>query len=202
MSTDPTKAVVKATPLVTLVQIQPTIDTLKNQLITDFQFEATPIENDEQELIISEFGSKLNKRIKEIESHQKAFTKPLNDEKTAIIKEFKDALEHANLVMKQIRKVKGEYAEKKMAEADQLLIDAKEADPQAVVEIPKTNVKTKEGSSSVSFKWYGEVIDKSLIPREYLTVNESMINQTISASKGVACIPGVKNKKKPITSFR
>jgi hypothetical protein len=74
----------------------------------------------------------------------------------------------------------------------------------APVIVPRVTVPKVDGVSMVP-EWKFEVVDPALIPREYLTVDESKIRKVVGALKDQASIPGVRvwSELKPrVTSGR
>ena len=81
------------------------------------------------------------------------------------------------------------------AKAEELLEAPVVAEP--VVEpvtpfIPVLSAPKVEGAGAMVTVWKFEIVDQALIPREYLSVNESAIGKVVQALKGGANIPGVR----------
>jgi hypothetical protein len=64
----------------------------------------------------------------------------------------------------------------------------------AVQVAPAGPTRSSSGSSSGTKRWVGEVVDEALVPREYLIVDQRLINQAIR--DGVRDIPGVRIHEK------
>lgn len=62
---------------------------------------------------------------------------------------------------------------------------------EVVVEAPVKQTPKVEGVSYVKV-WKWEITDKALIPREFLTVNESLITAHVKNQKGETSIPGIR----------
>jgi hypothetical protein len=58
----------------------------------------------------------------------------------------------------------------------------------------------KTAGQSYRKKWFGEVTDASLVPRNYLEINQKKIDASIHAMDGDIVIPGVTNKFEKIMS--
>ena len=86
-------------------------------------------------------------------------------------------------------------AAKAKAEQEKAARLAEERRQQAAeVYVPAPTVASKvEKPQGVSMKklWKARVIDEKLVPREYLIVNEQMLNKVANATKGSLPIPGV-----------
>lgn len=85
------------------------------------------------------------------------------------------------------------------AAAEQVVQEAVSA-PAPVVVIPKTVAK-QEGISARK-TWHFRVADASLVPREYLVVDEAKIGAVVRALKDVAKIPGVEIYSESSVSVR
>lgn len=68
-----------------------------------------------------------------------------------------------------------------------------------IPEIPKT-VRTESGSAHQRMTWEFEIEDKSMVPPEYLMVDEKAIRQAVKA--GIRQIPGVRIFELASTTFR
>jgi len=67
--------------------------------------------------------------------------------------------------------------------------------------IPMTAEKVEAGDGRASVeKWSWEIVDESLVPREYLMLDEKKINKVVTAMKDKTNIPGIRVKKE--TSVR
>jgi hypothetical protein len=96
-----------------------------------------------------------------------------------------------------------EAEEARLAEAEQLEKAGREIEAQAVLDepvkpppvvLPQTLEKPK--GLSYSTTWEAEVVEISLVPRQYLMANMPMLNAMARSSKGQATIPGVKFRSK------
>lgn len=74
--------------------------------------------------------------------------------------------------------------------------------PPKIVEQVKKTVKTDQGSVTIRRKRVGEVVDASLLPREYLKSVPDQAAIDSAVANGVTVIRGVKIWDKPITSAR
>ena len=99
---------------------------------------------------------------------------------------------------------KEEEARKAQAEADKATAKADKKQDQAaevIAPVAAARVEKPQGVSYVE-RWSGEVVDESILPREYMVPDQSKINKVISATKGTLPIPGVKIIKTRTVSSR
>ena len=162
---------------------------------------------------------------KELEKQRKSFTDPLNKVKTNIIAVFKPKEKEIDEVIRilsyekivpyqqklneQIEimkreeraRIANEHAakikENKLGEAMALEIEAQEVDSMT----EEKGVKSETSSASISMKWVAEVIDNSLVPREFCEPCQKKLAQAIK--NGARTIEGVKIfQKRTLTSRR
>lgn len=79
--------------------------------------------------------------------------------------------------------------------------------PEAIAPLvtgPPKSIENVESTTSFRVDWKAEVIDASLLPREYLMPDETKINAVVRASKGSIQIPGVRvfSVEVPVTRMR
>ena len=91
-------------------------------------------------------------------------------------------------------------AEAGKAEKAQELLE-KAADVSVVAQVVQIQQTKPVGVSYVD-DWDFEVSDISLVPREYLILNEPMVRKIVKASKGALAIPGIKAVNKPRISSK
>lgn len=129
----------------------------------------------------------------------------------------KAALEASKAATAEAQKATEALAETGDAEAEAKALEAAEAARIAAEELAakreerpafelaereeaSATVKTTSGSFTVKKVWTGEVVDESLVPREYLVVDQTKINAAVKA--GQRSIPGVNIYQKSIGSTR
>ena len=80
------------------------------------------------------------------------------------------------------------------AEAEELLETPVEVAPVEVptVFVPVMSAPKVEGAGAMVETWHFEIVDAQVVPREYLTVNESAIGKVVGALKGETKIAGVR----------
>lgn len=93
-----------------------------------------------------------------------------------------------------------EEARKAQEKADQRAL---EAEMIQVAEVPviAVSVETPKGVS-YSELWSAEVVDISLVPREYMIPNQQALDKVAQATKGAIQIPGVKITSRKVVSSR
>jgi hypothetical protein len=154
-----------------------TIDEQKLQElnISEFVIEDVEIGNDTEYLNLCELLKKVKGKeneIKEFFAEPKAQAYKNHKEISSMEKERLEKLANfETLAKKRI----GEY---------QLKLEE-----QNTIENPLAPPKVKGISSQDTYKW--KIIDESKIPREYLQVNEKLINQIIKQTNGSFEIPGI-----------
>ena len=166
---------------------------------------------EQQEIIISsndqytQAGDTLKvvqNRIKKLEEKRKEYTQPLDESKKRIMADFQSIskpLEEfvGNVKTEMIKWARAEQQrkdeEQKKLEAEALTKAKAEGKSEVEVAIVNQEVKTQRGdvsTTTVKKVWKAEVINETEVPREYLTVNQVVINQAVR--DGVRKIPGVR----------
>ncbi len=149
----------------------------------------------------------LRKGIGEYEAEKQ---RKAREEAERVERERREAEEAARKVAEEAAR-KAREAEEKAAEAadketavaaEQAAQEAAEAAERAEMErfvaekaevakvVDPGPVKTASGTTSVVMVWKNEVVDETVIPREYLQVNQAAITKAVRA--GVRDIPGVR----------
>lgn len=165
----------------------------------------------------SELLSRVAKLRKDLETRRKFIVDPLNKQVKQINEAFKfwsAPLDHADRVLRKgIADYQAEQrrrAEEERRRQDELERNRLEALEQAVeqptpkgepativfpvppppVSEPLRTVKTSAGLVSTRKRWTFEVLDLSVVPREYLMLNERAVREAIR--QGVREIPGLR----------
>lgn len=149
---------------------------------------------------------------KKLEEKRKFFVKPLNDQVKKVndlFKEYNAPLDNADRTLRgkvlsyrqEVQRKQREEEERlrKLAEKEQKRLEKKAektgqpAPPPIVIpmieQAPKT-IQADLGSATTKTVWDFQIIDESLIPREYLIVDERKIRAVVKA--GIREIPGVR----------
>lgn len=79
---------------------------------------------------------------------------------------------------------------------------AAEAVVAAVVESATVTTMPKVAGTSMREVWHAVVVDITKIPREYLTVDQAMLDRVATATKGAVPIPGVRFEKSYVNATR
>ena len=153
---------------------------------------------------------------KSVVAHEKSFTDKLDDFEKAgkkAILQF-DAIEEKRIEdeRKKQQAIADENARKererllkkaetlKTPEKKEAALAAAASVQAPVIEIAPT-VQKQAGESTRQI-WYAEIINPSLVPREYLMVNEKMLDGIAKNSKGAMQIPGVVFKFRTVMAVR
>lgn len=177
-----------------LVEFQTTInpEVLSREII---------INNQETYTYFGDILKLCKNKIKEIDEERKTYTDPLEKSKKLIIAKAKQIIKPIEEYINKITKEMGNYyllEEKKRQEEqkrleEEAIKNAKPEDIDIIVPIVES-IKTTHGevSTTTGIKYNEfEIIDETLIPREYLMVDESKIKTAINKG-GVKSIDGIK----------
>lgn len=144
----------------------------------------------------------VQNRIKAVEDKRKEYTKPLDEAKKQIMADFSAISKPLEEFVAEVKtKMTNWYrAEQKRKDEEQAKLEAEalakaKAEGKSEVEVAIVNeeVKTQRGdvaTTTVKKVWKAEIMDETLVPREYLVVDQVAINKAVR--DGVRSIPGVK----------
>lgn len=137
---------------------------------------------------------------KKLEAQRVFLVKPLNDHVKDINAAFKDwfaPLEEVDVLVRgklltfqreqEALRVEAQRLEQERSEAAEGLLDDLPED--LPVPAPRI-VRGQQGSASVRKTWTFEVVDDTIVPREYLIVDEGVIG--LAVRKGTRDIPGIR----------
>jgi hypothetical protein len=193
--------------------------------------EAQPVRDQASYEAVAGIRSSANAKYKELDAKRKEITKPLDSAKAQIMALFKTPLEKLRQVIdlcdkslvtytteqERIRKAEEArlqaIADKKRAELEAKALKAAEEGKDAKAEkyqekaqevIAPVLAPTVEQPKGTYFteRYYGDVIDVNLLPKEYMIPDQSKINKVIAATKGSLQIPGVKVRIEKIVNTR
>ena len=162
---------------------------------------------DDHKVAIEKVSAPIKERIKNLDGARSRLDDKVidwDDKKRAIIRKEELKLQKAEDAKEARRK---EKIEKEAAERE-ISVEEVEAEkpidfsPPKMVEQVKKTVKTEKGSVTIRRKRVGEVVDASLLPREYLKSIPDQAAIDSAVLNGVTVIRGVKIWDKPITSAR
>ncbi len=166
-----------------------------------YNFQDVEIASPEQYSEASDILRTVQLRAKQIEEKRLSYTRPLDASKNQIMHDFKLVLEPLEKFIDELKAKMIGFAKAEQAKRDKeqkeieavALKEAKETgQSEIVVPIVNEPVKTTRSSlasTTIKKTWKGKVVDESLIPREYLSVDQVKINAAVRA--GVRKIPGV-----------
>lgn len=144
----------------------------------------------------------IQNRIKAVEDKRKDYTKPLDEMKKKIMADFQSISKPLEEFVAEVKtKMTNWYrADQKRKDEEQAKLEAEamakaKAEGKSEVEVAIVNeeVKTQRGdvaTTTVKKVWKAEIMDETLVPREYLVVDQVAINKAVR--DGVRSIPGVK----------
>jgi hypothetical protein len=151
----------------------------KLENLSEFTIEDVEIEDDTEYKNLCELLKKVKGRTNAIKEFFKEPKKKAHENHKSITRLEKGMLEKLNRFETLAKKRVGEY---------QLKLEEKNT-----IENPIEPLKVKGISSSDVYKW--EIIDEDKIPKQYLMVNEKLINQIIKQTNGSFSIPGIEITK-------
>lgn len=166
----------------------------------------------------SHFGDVLKlckNKVKDVEDERKEYTKPIDEAKKRLMAKEKEITEPIKAFIEKIETEMGKWfvleeakrnEEQKRLEAEAIAKANAEAEALAketntpvvlptdiivpIIESPKTTRGQVATSTAIKYNEF-EVVDASLVPREYLMVDESKIKEAINKG-GVESIAGIK----------
>lgn len=165
-----------------------TIDEQKLQElnISEFVIEDVEITNDTEYQNLCELLKKVKGKEKEIKDF---FAEPK-------AQAYKNHKEISNMEKERLEKLADFETLAKKRIGEYLLAKEEVRTVDNPIDIPKV----KGISTSDVYKW--RIVDESKIPREYLIVNEKLINQMIKTTNGSFVIPGIEVYKEKQVSVK
>lgn len=149
----------------------------------------------------------VKRAANDLEAARTAITKPMNDAVKAVNAQFTEPSSRLEIAERRLKQMTAKYVADKRAEQQRMIAEAalaaaaaRASQPDAATDVAKAveQAVTLAAAaaapvvSGVSFseRWDWSVSDLSLIPREYLRVDDTKINAAVKA--GVRSIPGVR----------
>jgi len=207
-----------ANELIKIEQETKELETIAGKMMD--QYKTFTISSPEEYSASGDILKKVKGKLSELDDRQKEITRPMDEAKKAVmalfkkprtllenleskikdaILDFQDKMEREKLA-KEAELRKAQEAEAKRLEAKarktkdeekrKELLESAEATraitPMVNAEIPKVD------GISMAENWTFEVINKDLIPREYLIPDEKTLGAVARATRGSLQIPGVK----------
>jgi len=186
------------------------------------QAEALTVDSDESEQAAVESAAQAKRLLKALDDERKrviadpdAFVRSVN----AFVRVFRKPLDSLVGTFRQKigdfqyqkelerRKLQKRMEEESVRLKAKMAAEAKESgvEPSPIMPVPApkpdSTTRTESGATaSIRTKWTNEVLDASVVPREYCSPDQKKINQAIAL--GVRAIAGIKIYEQPITVLR
>jgi len=193
------------------------ITPLREQALSLLQYATERVIKTQDDMIpATEDLSLIAKASKRLEEARKGYVTPLNNQVKAINAEFKlvsDPLGQADSITRkkmlaftaeqdQLRFKQEEFNRHRMelAREEASLNNGEITESINLVEViapAPTRTRTDIGSVSQHENWKWELLDISLVPKEYLLVNAGLLTPVVKASKGKIIIPGIRVYNEP-----
>ena len=141
--------------------------------------------------------------LKWLDERRKKITKPIDEAKSQVMAEYKKSVEPINDFISSLNKAMIDYqdAEQRRLNIEQERIEEEalakaKAEGLSEIQVPVVNEVSNSvrGSIATSFikdNWMFEVVDESLVPREYLSVDPVKVNKAIKSADGLRNIEGL-----------
>jgi len=150
------------------------------------------VKTDEDVIKATEFLVQVKNKIDSLEEERQSYTKPINESLRRLNARFKELTEPLRSAEKTVKEAVLEYRAKREAvrlvEEEKLRKENKNPNL-ALTDVLPDIIESKSGESRTSKKWVFEIVDEKKVPREYLTVDKSKVDEAIS--NGVRKIIGL-----------
>jgi hypothetical protein len=168
------------------------------------ELKAFVVESNDDLHLAAEVLSDVKGKSKRLDEMEKSATRPLNESLKTIRAWFRPAKEGLLMIEQAIKSAIGRFelsqAEKRQAALAQLGGAASSSEAAtALATLNEAQVSTVQGLST-RMVWDFVVTDANLVPREYLSVDESKLRHAVRA--GARSIPGVSVFEKPQVASR
>ena len=150
------------------------------------------IENAENAELAKEVLSELKEKLELVEETRTSITKPLLEAKRKVDALFKPVTTSLKASLDTMRGRLGKYTAQQREEAQRLLAEASQSDPEEAAALVAASNRAKAEAPSVREVWRFEIEDASKLPKEFLIPDEKAIGAVVCSQKGNAKIPGVK----------
>lgn len=155
------------------------------------------IKKNEDIVVATEFLSKIKTEKKALKDQKDSYTQPLNESLKKLNSDYKKMvtpLDEAEVFIKNaITEFRVEQEKERKIKEKEL---KKENGKDAFVEEAPTSFEGDQGELRFKKTWAFTITSEKKVPREYLTINETLIRKAISA--GVRKIEGIKIFQKEI----
>lgn len=163
--------------------------------------DALVVDSDEQAASANALGVQVRGLGKDLDTEESILTKPLKDHVKFISGRFKPSKDRVAGWLEQIRvKIAGYYDRKAAAERERAEMERGHDEVEAAergLAVPATSTapvpqpdKKFDGGGQVRQVWTFEVMDKMMVPREYMAVDTVAVNAAIKA--GVRDVSGLR----------
>ncbi len=165
--------------------------------------EVPEVTNSDQYRFATDKLKQAKNMVKWLDERRKKITKPIDEAKSQVMEEYKKSVEPINNFISSLNKVMIDYqdAEQRRLNIEQERIEEEalakaKAEGLSEIQVPVVNEVSNSvrGSVATSFikdNWMFEVIDESLVPREYLSVDPVKVNKAIKGADGLRDIQGL-----------
>jgi hypothetical protein len=164
------------------IQAQTLVDNLRQ----------TEITSDDEFAAAGELVKVVKRRSQELQAVKDGITKPMRESLSATQALFKPVESRYEEAERLLKEKISTYLKRRQEENRAALQAAAAAnDITTAIDLASKAAPVQEGiSTRVTFD--AEIVDESLIPREYLVPDFTKIRAVVRASKGTAVIPGVR----------
>jgi len=162
------------------------------------------IKTDQDVVKATEFLVQVKDKLDALETERQGYTKPLNESLRKLNARFKELTEPLRNAEKAVKEAIIDYRalkEKLRLEEEEKLRKQHKNPNLAITEVLPDIVESKSGETRTTKRWTFEVVDLKKVPRDYLTVDKTKVDEAIS--NGVRNIAGLNIfQKENISVFR
>lgn len=179
--------------------------TIKTEIKQEVLDQPIVIENQESYEQAGDVLKLCKKKVKDLDEERKTYTAPLDESKKLIMNKFKEVTDPIKDFIERLEKEMSKWyvlEEQRRADLqkqleDEAVASADDENPDVEVPVVQSIKKTKGQISTTSMVAHNtyEIIDETLIPREYLMPDEKKIGQAIRKGteiEGIKLIKGFK----------
>lgn len=150
------------------------------------------VKTDEDVVKATEFLVQVKNKIDSLEEERQSYTKPLNESLRRLNSRFKELTEPLKTAERVVKEAILSYRIKREETRlkEQARLQKKNGNTNiSLMDVLPDIIESKSGETRTTKRWTFEIIDEKKIPREYLEVNVTKVNEAISA--GVRKIAGL-----------
>ncbi len=156
-----------------------------NKLVSKIET-VVEITSDEGVSIATEYLVQVKNRLKEHEEERTSYTQPINESLRRINARFKEITEPLKAAETKLKSAILDYRakiEEKRLEAEKELQNTTGSNELVVESTLPDTVESKSGESRTVRRWTFNIEDFKKVPREYLTVDETKVDNAIKEGK-------------------